>query len=136
MGFFETWVLHLRLIFRLNFVIPKLIFTSTNWNFGASLQYLHSYLFLPTRILVFRYNTYTHTCLYQLEFWGFVAILTLLLASTNLNFGASLQYLHSYLPLPTRILGLRCNTYTHTCLYQLEFWGFIAIPTLLLASTN
>jgi hypothetical protein len=46
--------------------IPGLIFTSTNWNFGVLLQYLHSYL--P---------------LYQLEFWGFVAIPTPELTFTN-----------------------------------------------------
>jgi len=78
-------------------------------------------------------NTHTHICLYQLEFWGFIAIPTPIFAFTNWNFGASLQYLHPYLPLPTRILGLHCNTYTHTCLYQLEFWGFIAISTPILA---
>jgi hypothetical protein len=60
----------------------------------------------------------------------------LILTSTNKNFGVSLQYLNQYLPLPTGILGFRCNTYTHTCLYQLEFCGFIAIPTLILTFTN
>jgi len=40
------------------------------------------------------------------------------------------------LPLPTRILGLCCNTYTHTYLYQLEFWGFIAILASVLTFTN
>jgi hypothetical protein len=72
--------------------IPKLILTSTNWNFGVLLQDLH--------------------------------------------FGVLLQDLHSYLPLPTKILGLRYNTYTHTYLYQLEFWGFIAIPTPVLTFIN
>jgi len=71
-----------------------------------------------------------------LEFWGFIAIPTPILASTNWNFGASLQYLHPYLPLPIGILELHCNTYTHTCLYQLELWGLIAILALVLTSTN
>jgi len=64
-------------------VIPKLIFTSTNYNFGVSLQYLHLYLPLPAGILRFHCNTYNHTCLYQLEFWGFVAIPTPIFTSTN-----------------------------------------------------
>jgi hypothetical protein len=72
MGSFEAWVLHLGLIFHLN------------------LQYPNLYLPLPTGILGFRCNTYTRTYLYQLEFWGFVAIPTTVLASTNWNFGASL----------------------------------------------
>jgi len=93
-------------------------------------------LLLSTRILQFRCNTYTHTYLYQLEFWGFVAILTPVLASTNWNFGASLQYLHLYLPLPIGILGLHCNTCTRTYLYQLELWGLIAILALVFTSTN
>jgi hypothetical protein len=32
-------------------VIPTPVFISTNWNFGASLQYLHMYLHLPTKNL-------------------------------------------------------------------------------------
>jgi hypothetical protein len=36
-----------------------------------------------------------------------------------------LQYMHSYLLLPTRILGLNCNTCTCTYLYQLGFWGLV-----------
>ncbi len=100
MGFFEAWVLHLGLI-------------------------LHLYL---------QYRTYIY--LYQLAFWGFVAIPTPIITFTNWNFGASLQYLNPYLPLPTWILGLHCNTYTHTYLYQLEFWGLIAILALILTSSN
>jgi len=65
-----------------------------------------------------------------------LAIPGLIFTSTNWNFGVSLQYLHSYLPLPIGILGLHCNTYTHTCFYQLEFWGFIAIPKPVLTFTN
>jgi len=42
MGYFEAWVLHLRLILHLN------------------LQYPHLYLPLPTRILGFHCNTYNH----------------------------------------------------------------------------
>jgi len=118
MGSFETWVLHLGLILHLN------------------LQYPDLYLPLPTRILGFCCNTYTHTYFYQLEFWGFVAIPTPILASTNWNFGVLLQYLHPYLFLPTGILGHRCNTYTHTYLYHLEFWGLIVILALVLTSTN
>ncbi len=112
------------------------IFTSTNWNFGASLQYLHLYLPLPTWILGFCCNTYTHIYFYQLELWGFVAIPTLVFTFTNLNFGALLQYLHPYLLLPTGILGCCCNTYTYIYFYQLEFWGLIAIFTLVFTSTN
>ncbi len=125
-----------RVHFSFKLIIPKFIFTSTNWNFGFSLQYLHLYLLLLIGILGIRCNTYTCTYLYQLEFWGFVAIPTPLLTPTNCNFGVSLQYLHLYLLLPTGILGLRCNTYTCTYLYQLEFWGLIAILALVLISTN
>jgi hypothetical protein len=108
--------------------IPELILTSTNWNFGVSLQYLHPYLPLPTRILGFCCNTYIRIYFYQLEFWGSVAIPTPVLAFTNWNFGTSLQYLHSYLPLPIGFLGLNCNICTCTYYYQLEFWGLIIIP--------
>jgi hypothetical protein len=116
--------------------IPTHVLAYTNWNFGASLQYLHMYLPLPIGILGLHCNTYTYTYLYQLEFWGFIAIPTHVLAYTNWIFGVSLQYLHMYLPLPIGILGLHCNTYTCTYLYQLEFWGFIAIPTPVLTFTN
>jgi len=110
MGFFETWVLHLKLIIHLN------------------LQYLNLYLPLPTRILGFRCNTYTRTYLYQLEFWGFITIPTPTLASTNWNFGVSLQYLNPYLPLSIRILGSNYNTCTCTYFYELGFWGLVTIP--------
>jgi hypothetical protein len=103
MGSFETWVLPLGLILHLN------------------LQYPDLYLLLPTGILGFCCNTYTCTYFYQLEFWGCVTIPTLVFASTNWNFGASLQYLHPYLPLPIGILGLNCNTCTCTYSYQLGF---------------
>ncbi len=43
-------------------------------------------------------------------FWGFIAIPTIVLTFTNWNFGASLQYLHPHLPLPSGILGLHYNT--------------------------
>ncbi len=109
MNFFETWVFHLGLILHLNFQYPDL------------------YLLLPIGILGFHCHTYTHTYLYQLEFWGFVAIPRPVLASTNWNFGASLQYLHPYLPLPIGILGPNCNTCTCTYFYQLGFWGLITI---------
>ncbi len=108
--------------------IPGLILTSTNWNFRVSLQYLHPYLPLAIRILGLHCNTYTCTYLYQLEFWGFIAILTPVLASTNWNFGASLQPLHSYLPLPIGILGPNCNICI-TYFYQLGFWGLVTIFT-------
>jgi hypothetical protein len=103
MGFFEAWVLHLRLIIHLN------------------LQYSDLYLPLPTGILGFCCNTYTCTYLYQLKIWGFIVIPTLVIASTNWNFGASLQYLHSYLHLPIGILGPNYNTSTCTYFYQLGF---------------
>jgi hypothetical protein len=70
------------------------------------------------------------------RFSSFLAILTSILAFINWNFGALLQYLHPYLPLPIGILGLCCNTYTRTYLYQLEFWGFVAILALVLTFTN
>jgi hypothetical protein len=70
MGYFETWELHLRLIIHLNF------------------QYPHLYLPLPTGILGLHYNTYTSTYFYQLEFWGLITILALVLTFTNLDFGA------------------------------------------------
>jgi hypothetical protein len=72
MGSFEAWVLHLGLILYLN------------------LQYPNLYLPLPIGILGLHCYTYTRTYLYQLEFWGFVAILALVFASTNWNFGALL----------------------------------------------
>jgi len=100
MGFFETWVLDLGLIIHLNLQYPNLNF------------------------------------FYQLEFCNFVAIPTPILTFTNWNFGASLQYLHLYLPLPIGILGLHCNTCTRTYLYQLELWGLIAILALVFTSTN
>jgi hypothetical protein len=68
MGYFET-IIHVGITFRVNFslkfVIPTFILTFTNWNFGALL------------------NTCPHTYLYQLEFWGLIAILALVLTSTN-----------------------------------------------------
>ncbi len=72
MGYFEMTmhVLHLGLIFHLN------------------LQYLHLHLLVLIGVLGFRYNTCIHTYLYQLEFWGLISILTLVLTSTNWNFGA------------------------------------------------
>jgi len=115
MGSFEAWVLHLRLILHLN------------------LQYSHLYLPLLTRILGFRCNNCTHIYLYQLEFWGFVVIPTMVLASTNWNFGVLLQYLHLYLPLPIGILGPNCNTCTCTYFYQL---GFCALVIILVFNTN
>ncbi len=84
--------------YQLNFwgfvAIPTPILTFTNWNFGVSLQYLHPYLLLPTGILELCCNTCTFTYLYQLEFWGLITILALVLTSTNWDFGAYLQYLH------------------------------------------
>ncbi len=117
-------------------VILGLIFTFTNWNFGVSLQYLHPYLPLLIGILGLHYNTYTRTCFHQLGFRDFVTIPTPVLTFTNWNFKALLQHLHSYLPLPIGILGFHYNIYTRTYLYQLEFWGFVAIPTLIFTSTN
>jgi len=109
MGFLKTWLLHLRLIHHLN------------------LQYPNLYLPLPTGILGFHCNTYTRTYLYQLEFWGFIVIPTPTLASTNWNFGTSLQYLNPYLPLPIGILGLNCNICTCTYFYELGFLGLVII---------
>jgi hypothetical protein len=40
-----------------------------------------------------------------------------------LFFHFNLKYPNLYLYLPTGILGFRCNTYTRTYFYQLEFWG-------------
>ncbi len=111
MDFFKTWLLHLRLILHLN------------------LQYPNLYLPLPTGILGFHCNTYIRTYLYQLKFWGFIAIPTPTLASTNWNFGASLQYLNPYLLLPIGILGFDCNIYTFIYFYELGCWGLIIIPT-------
>ncbi len=65
MSFFETWVLHLSLFFHFNLKYPNL------------------YLPLPTRILGFRCNTYTRTYFYQLEFWGIISILALILTFTK-----------------------------------------------------
>jgi len=90
--------------------ILRLILTSTNWNFGLLLQYLHSYLTLPTGILGLHCNTYTHTCLYQLEFWGFIAISK------------------PVFTLPIGILWPNCNICTCIYLYELGFWGLVTIP--------
>jgi len=109
MGFFKTWLLHLKLILHLN------------------LQYPNLYLPLPIGILGFHCNTYTRTYLYQLEFWGFIVIPTPTLASNNWNFGVSLQYLNPYLPLPIGILGLNCNICTCTYFYELGFLGLVII---------
>ncbi len=98
MGFFETWVLHLGLFFHFN------------------LKYLDLYLPLATRILGFRCNTYTRTYLYQLEIWGIIAILALVLTFTNWDFGAQLQYLHL-----TIILSLSCVFAFHTFCAILDF---------------
>jgi len=147
------WILHLRLIFHLNLQYSQLYLPLPTrilglrcntyiciylyqLNFGALLEYLHPYLLLPIGILGLCCNTYTHIYFYQLELWGFVTIPTLVFTFTNLNFGALLQYLHPYLLLPTGILGCCCNTYTCIYLYQLEFWGLIAIFTLVFTSTN
>ncbi len=70
MGFFEMWVLHLGVVFHLN------------------LQYPDLYLHLPTGILGFCCNTYIRIYPYQLEFWGTIAILALVLTFTNWDFGA------------------------------------------------
>jgi len=110
-GYFEVWVLYLKLIFHLN------------------LQYSDLYLLLPTGILGLCCNTYTCTYLYQLEFWGFVAIPTPIFTFTNWNFRASLQYMYPYLPLPIGILVFNYNTCTCTYFYQLGFWGRVTIPT-------
>jgi hypothetical protein len=63
--FFKRVGIALRLVFSFKLVILELIFTSTNWNVGVSLQY------------------YIYTYLYQLEFWGTIAILALVLTFTN-----------------------------------------------------
>ncbi len=98
MGLFETWVLHLGFFFHLN------------------LQYPNLYLLLPTGFLGIHCNTYIRTYFYQLEFWGIIAILALVLTFTNWNFGAQLQYLHL-----TLILSLSCVFAFHTfCAYYLE----------------
>ncbi len=98
MGLFETWVLHLRFFFHLN------------------LQYPNLYLPLPTGFLGIHCNTYIRCYLYQLEFWGIIAILALVLTFINWNFGAQLQYLHL-----TLILSLSCVFAFHTfCVYYLE----------------
>jgi hypothetical protein len=85
------WVLHLQLILHLN------------------LQYPHLY-FYQLEFLGFSCNTHIHTYIYQLGFWGLIGIPKLVLTSTNWDFEASLEYLNSYLPLPTKILGLHWNT--------------------------
>ncbi len=89
MGYFEA-TMHVGIAFKVDslfkLVIPALILTSTIWNFGALLQYLHSCLPLQIRILGLHCNTYTRTYFYQLEFctytylyklgfWGLVIIL-------------------------------------------------------------
>jgi len=91
MGYFEV-TMHVAIALKVdssfNLVILAFIFTSTNWNYGALLQYLHPYLPLPSRIMGLCCNIYTRTYLYQLEFWGLIAIFALILTSTNWDFGA------------------------------------------------
>jgi len=69
MGYFQV-TMHVGIAFKVDFsfklAIPTLILTSTNWKFGASLQYLHMYLFLATIILGPNCNTCTY--FYQLGF--------------------------------------------------------------------
>jgi hypothetical protein len=112
MGYFEA-IMHVGIAFRVDSSFKLAIF---------------ALILLPTGILGFLCNTYTHTSFYQLEFWGFLAIPAFIPPFTNWNFGVSLQYLHSYLLLPIGILGFPYNTCTHTSFYQLEFWGFLPIP--------
>jgi hypothetical protein len=92
MGYFET-TMRVGITFRVDssfkFAIFALILTFTNWNFGASLQYFHSYLFLPTRILGLNYNTCICTYLYQLGFWGLVIIFAF-----NINIIIIFMFLH------------------------------------------
>jgi len=109
MGYFEA-IMHVGIAFRVDSSFKLAIF---------------ALILLPTGILGFPCNTCTHTSFYHLEFWGFLAIPALIPLFTNWNFGVSLQYLYSYLLLPTRILSLNCNTCTCTYLYQLGFWGLI-----------
>ncbi len=54
----------------------------------------------------------------------------------GLFFHFNLKYPNLYLPLPIRILGFRCNTYTRTYFYQLKFWGIISILALVLTYTK
>jgi len=87
MGFFKNVAIAFKVDSSFKLAIPELILTSTNWNLGVSLQYLHSYLPLPTGILGLHCNTYTHTCFYQLEFWDFIVIPKPILTFTKWNFG-------------------------------------------------
>ncbi len=58
-----------------------------------------------------------------------LAILAFILTSTNQNFGALLQYLHSYLFLPIKNMGLNYNNCIRAYLYQLGFWGLVTTST-------
>ncbi len=75
MGYFEV-TMRVGIAFRVDssskLAIPTFIFIVTNWNFGATLQYLHSYLLLPNIILGFNCNTCICTYFYQLGFWSLV----------------------------------------------------------------
>jgi hypothetical protein len=73
MGYFEA-TMHVGIALKVdssfNLIIPALILTFINWNFGVSLQYIHPYLLLPTGILRLRRNTYTHTYTLQWHPYG------------------------------------------------------------------
>ncbi len=87
--FFETCGYFIQACFSFKLAIPELILTSTNWNVGVSLQYLHPYLPLQTGILGHDCNTCTCTYFYQLGFWGLVTI-----PASNTNIIIILVFLH------------------------------------------
>ncbi len=89
MGSFETWVLHLGLIFHLNLQYPNLYLPLSIGNFGVLLQYLHLYLPLPIGILGPNYNTCICIYFYQLGVWGLVTI-----HAFNINIIIILVFLH------------------------------------------
>ncbi len=103
LGYFKM-TLHVHIVFRARSSLKgiqtiqmgffKNVGIAFRFGFHLNLQYLDLYLPLPTRILGFRCNTYTRTYLQQLEFWGTIAILALVLIFTNWDFRAQLQYLH------------------------------------------
>jgi hypothetical protein len=73
MGYFEV-TMHVRIAFRVDS--------------SSKLAIPHLYLSLLIGILGLRCNTSIHTYFYQLEFWGLIVILALVLTSTNWDFGA------------------------------------------------
>ncbi len=77
MGFFFTCGYCIQACFSFKLAIPELILTYTNWNVGVSLQYLHSYLFLPTeQLLTFFIHCNTRISIHGIR-WVFITFVVI-----------------------------------------------------------